>query len=60
MTFDQLQKVNRQRLAAALFLLESRAADRHGRKLNQNGWWANIASMPTCKTCGHILCEGHK
>lgn len=44
-------------LRSALLLLELRAARRHGRLLDLKGV-KEIESLPTCKKCGHIGCEG--
>jgi hypothetical protein len=43
-------------LRHAIFALECRAAERHGRA-KPNGWW-RIEERPTCSRCGHIGCVG--
>lgn len=43
-------------LRLSIWLLEIRAAERHGRSLNIP--IANIELLPTCKKCGHVQCEG--
>lgn len=42
-------------LRNALWLLECRAAERHGRKKPR---YIDIELEPTCSTCGHVGCEG--
>lgn len=44
-------------LRHSIFLLEQRAAVRHGRKPLE-GWW-NIEFKPICNKCGHIGCKGN-
>lgn len=44
-------------LRHAMFELEKRAAERHGRELDFNYIWG-IECRPTCKKCGHIGCRG--
>ncbi len=46
-------------MRGALLLFELRAARRHGRNLDLNST-QEACCLPTCKTCGHIGCEGHK
>lgn len=43
-------------LRGALYLLEDRAAERHGRRLTVQA--RNIEHQPTCNLCGHIECDG--
>lgn len=45
-------------LRTALLLYEIRAARRHGRHLDLT-LTQELCCLPTCKTCGHIGCEGH-
>lgn len=40
----------------ALYFLERRAAERHGRKLSTE-IRTNIESLDTCKVCGHVECN---
>lgn len=42
-------------LRHSLWLLEQRAAERHGRRL-VDITWSEIESVPTCGYCGHIGC----
>jgi len=44
-------------LEECLYLLELRAAERHGRTLKTS--INDIMQAPTCITCGHIECEEH-
>lgn len=44
-------------LRHSIWLLEQRAAERHGRSFDLS-WAAGIENAPTCKRCGHIGCEG--
>jgi hypothetical protein len=44
-------------LRHSLWLLEQRAAERHGRPF-EISWAAGIEELPTCSSCGHIGCEG--
>lgn len=44
-------------LKIAIWLLEMRAAERHGRTLKPNTF-DNIEFEPTCTKCGHIQCGG--
>ncbi len=46
-------------LRDVLWALETRAAERHGRTLNP-ALYAAIEFEPTCATCGHVDCKGHK
>jgi hypothetical protein len=43
-------------LRTTLWLLEDRAADRHGRELNVD--MLGIELLPTCPKCGHLGCVG--
>jgi hypothetical protein len=43
-------------LREALWFLEHRAAERHGRFLKVWPW--EIELEPTCRKCGHIGCDG--
>lgn len=43
-------------LRHCIFLLESRAAERHNRILSQTN--LPIEMLPYCKRCGHIECNG--
>lgn len=45
-------------LEGAIWLLEYRAAERHGRHLSVGP--TDIAALPTCPGCGHIECGGCK
>lgn len=46
-------------LRYAIYFLEERAADRHGRILNlSEDDIYRIEEMPTCEKCGHIGCQG--
>lgn len=54
-------KNNQQAIESArliIWLLESRAAERHGRKLMATPF-DEIEKLPTCTHCGHIECTGH-
>lgn len=44
-------------LRSSLWLLEQRAAERHGIKFDipEDG----IESRTTCEVCGHVVCENH-
>ena len=44
-------------LRAALIALEQRAAERHG--LIFFPARTDIENIPTCPTCGHVVCRGH-
>lgn len=44
-------------LRHSLWLLEQRAAERHGRPFDLS-WAAGIEELPTCQHCGHIGCDG--
>jgi hypothetical protein len=44
-------------LQGSIFLLESRAAERHGRPFTAP-IQLDIENVPTCTKCGHILCPG--
>jgi hypothetical protein len=44
-------------LRHSLWLLEQRAAERHGRPFELS-WAAGIEEMPVCGRCGHIGCDG--
>lgn len=54
---DPLNQVCKDHLRLALFALESRAAQRHGRTLVIKG--LKIEEEPVCSSCGHIGCEGN-
>lgn len=43
-------------LRHSIWVLERRAAERHGRELQCS--WHEIELMPTCARCGHLECEG--
>lgn len=43
-------------LRNAMWLLEDRAAERHGRTLDVH--MREIEKLPTCTKCGHVSCEG--
>lgn len=45
-------------LKSIIWLLERRAAERHGRELKAG--LREIESLPFCERCGHVECEGHK
>ncbi len=45
-------------LKTALLLFEVRAARRHGRTLDLASAW-DLCRLPTCPTCGHVVCSGH-
>lgn len=48
-------------LRNALWLLEDRAAERHGFAGHDFDFRPDgIEDEPTCKVCGHILCKGHE
>lgn len=48
------------KLREALWQFEQRAAERHGRSLSFAAG-QKIETLPTCKGCGHVGCEGeHK
>lgn len=44
------------KLREAIWLLEDRAAQRHGRSLTAR--IQSIETLPTCKACGHVECDG--
>lgn len=46
-------------LQECIYLLEKRAAERHGQLLEINDETANVEHIPTCITCGHIYCQKH-
>jgi hypothetical protein len=45
-------------IQTAIWYLEHRAAERHGRKLKANFWEDGINLLPVCAKCGHIECPG--
>lgn len=50
-------KIAKRYLQEAIFHLESRAAERHGRVLQANA--EGIEKLPICPYCGHIECDKH-
>jgi len=43
-------------LRSALVWFEARAARRHGLEVS---YLVEIEDVPTCSTCGHVVCKGH-
>lgn len=51
-------RLARTSLEEAIFHLEHRTAERHGRVLKATA--VGISDLPSCKGCGHIECPGCK
>jgi hypothetical protein len=57
--FENIECIAKQQICIELF--EQRAAKRHGLNLNKfNFIETNIEDLPTCKICGHIICNHTK
>lgn len=45
-------------LRHAIYFLEDRAAERHGRDPIPEEWIDHIETLPTCEKCNHVGCDG--